>query len=97
MHIAVFFGHVSSFWDGSHLTIDETIDTEAGHPEIVRYAYTYIRNGVHIFRYDNAPHYPTLKTFPHHKHIGPQETAEAAEQPTLSQVFREIERILSIE
>lgn len=83
------------FWDGSHLTIDEVIDTGSGYPEILRYSYTYVRGGEHVFRYDNAPHYPDLETFPHHKHVGPDETVEASEPPTLNQIFREIEHILT--
>ncbi len=78
------------FWDGSRLTIEEAISTERGYPEILRYSYTYTRTGQHIFRYDNAPHHPGLPTFPHHKHIGPDETATPAEKPSLSQVFVEI-------
>ncbi len=84
------------FWDGSNLTIDEVVDTRAGYPEILRYSYTYLgRDNTHVFRYDNAPHYPDLSTFPHHQHHGPNETPTAAEQPTLNQVLREIEHILS--
>lgn len=45
------------FWDGSCLTIDEVVDTQAGYPEILRYSYTYVRNNEHVFRYDNAPHH----------------------------------------
>ncbi|MFQ5343858.1 MAG: DUF6516 family protein [Anaerolineae bacterium] len=83
------------FWDGSHLTIDEIIDTEAGYPEILRYSYTYVKGSQHVFRYDNAPHYPDLDTFPHHKHIGPDESPQASGSPTLSQVLREIEQSLT--
>ncbi|HEY86110.1 MAG TPA: hypothetical protein G4N96_13475 [Chloroflexi bacterium] len=82
------------FWDGSRLLIDEVIDTEAGYPEILRYSYAYLQQNTNVFRYDNAPHHPELATFPHHKHIGPNEIPIAAERPTLSQVFKEIERIL---
>jgi hypothetical protein len=85
-----------SFWDESHLTIDEVIDTASSYPEVLRYAYTYIKGNKHIFRYDNAPHYPDFPTFPHHKHIGPNETAQASEKPTLSQVFKEIEQFLNV-
>ena len=85
-----------SFWDESYLTIDEVIDTTPGYPEILRYSYTYIKGDEHIFRYDNAPHYPNLPTFPHHKHIGPDEIPQASEKPTLSQVFKEIEQILNV-
>jgi hypothetical protein len=83
-----------SFWNDSYLTIDEVVDTVAGYPEILRYSYTYIKENKHIFRYDNAPHYPDLPTFPHHKHIGPNETPQASEKPALSQVFKEIEQFL---
>jgi len=83
------------FWDGSHLTIDEIIDTEPGYPEILRYAYTYVQDEQHVFRYDNAPHYPDLTTFPSHKHVGPDEHPEPAAQPALKQVFEEVERILT--
>ncbi len=82
------------FWDGSHLTIDKVVDTQAGYPEILRYSYTYIRNNEHIFRYDNAPHHLNLKNFPHHKHTGPKEIPETSDQPSLKHIFREIEQIL---
>ncbi len=84
-----------SFWDESHLTIDEVIDTTSGYPEILRYSYTYVKGQIHLFRYDNAPHYPALPTFPHHKHIGAEEIPQAALKPTLSQGFKEIEQILT--
>ncbi len=62
------------FWDGSHLTIDEVIDTTAGHPEVIRYSYACVKDDVNIFRYDDAPHHPELSTHPDHQHIGPNET-----------------------
>ena len=84
------------FWNDSHLTLDEVIDTETRFPEVLRYSYTYIESdGQHIFRYDNAPHYPQLSTFPHHRHYGPNEIAEASEQPTLGHILKEIERFLT--
>jgi hypothetical protein len=82
------------FWDGSCLAIDEIIDTEAGYPDILRYSYTYVKEDEHVFRYDNALHHPGLENFPHHKHVGPEETPESSEQPSLKQVFGEIGRIL---
>lgn len=84
-----------SFWDSSFLTIDEVIDTKLGYPEILRYSYTYLKGSEHIFRYDNAPHYPELPTFPHHKHVGPNEIPQASQKPTLNQVFKEIEDLLN--
>ena len=52
------------------------------------YRYQYIQKRRSIFRYDNAPHYPHLPTFPHHKHVG--DKVMAAEAPTLKQVLGEI-------
>ncbi|MEB3778930.1 MAG: DUF6516 family protein [Desulfurococcales archaeon] len=36
---------------------------------IAKYSYTLLHSGEKvILRYDNAPHHPYIKTFPHHKH-----------------------------
>jgi len=82
------------FWDGSYLALYETVSTELGYPVRIRYAYTYIREGQRVFRYDNAPHHPEIVTFPHHKHIGPTDRLTPADQPSLSQVLAEIENWL---
>jgi hypothetical protein len=42
-----------------------------------------------LFRYDNAPHFPDLASFPHHKHL-PDDTVES-EKPTIFQVLKESE------
>lgn len=78
------------FWDGSFLDIYEVVSTELGYPVRVNYAYTYLREGQRVFRYDNAAHHPEIITFPHHKHIGPQDRLAPAEQPSLSRVLAEI-------
>lgn len=39
-------------------------------------------------------HYPDFGNFPHHKHLGPDETPEPSQQPRLNQVFAQIEEIL---
>lgn len=82
------------FWDGSNLGIYEVVNTELGYPVRVHYAYTYIREGQCIFRYDNAPHHPEIVTHPHHKHTGPADHLAPADQPSLSQVLAEIENWL---
>lgn len=56
------------FWDDSYLDLYEVVSTELGYPVRVHYAYAYLRDEQHIFRYDNAPHYPGILTFPHHRH-----------------------------
>lgn len=79
------------FWDSSYLDLYEVVSTELGYPVRVHYAYTYIREGQRVFRYDNAPHHPEIATHPHHKHIGPTDRLAPADQPSLSQVLAEIE------
>ena len=79
------------FWDGSFLDIYETISTELGYPVRISYAYTYLRDGKRVFRYDNAPHHPEIVTFPHHKHLGADERLAPTDQPTLGQILTEIE------
>jgi hypothetical protein len=61
------------FWNQSYLDIHETVNTELGYPVRIHYAYTFIDNGAQVFRYDNAPHHRDMITFPHHKHIGPED------------------------
>jgi hypothetical protein len=78
------------FWDDSFLDIYEAVSTELGYPVRVSYAYTYLREGKRVFRYDNAPHHPEIITFPHHKHIGPHDRVAPADQPSLGRVLAEI-------
>ncbi|MEW5717590.1 MAG: DUF6516 family protein [Chloroflexota bacterium] len=86
-----------TFWDGSRLAISESIDTSAGYPEKTDYSYHYTRGEQTVFRYDSAPHYPEIATFPHHKHVGAREEPIAAAPPTLSVVFAEAEEYLTKE
>jgi len=65
-----------------------------GYPVRIHYAYTFIQNGVHIFRYDNAPHHRNILTFPHHKHVDSDERPIPSDQPTLNQVIIEIDALL---
>jgi len=43
-----------------------------------------------IFRFDNAPHYPKIKSFPHHLH-SISEVSESVE-PTIYQVLQKIKK-----
>jgi hypothetical protein len=65
-----------------------------GYPVRINYAYTYLHNDQLIFRYNNAPHHPEIATHPHHKHIGPENRLAPADQPSLGQIFTEIEGLL---
>jgi len=81
------------FLDGSQLQVVEKLVVERFTIRKVRYAYHYQRAaGDLVFRYDNVPHYPNIKTFPHHKHVG--DTVVPARPPDLSEVLREIDGIM---
>ena len=45
-----------------------------------------------ICRWDNAPHYPKIKTFPHHKHNGTKENVLPSDEITLKKVLEVIEK-----
>jgi len=42
---------------------------------IIRYSYQLLVNNEGVLRYDNTPHHPEIRTYPHHKHekgkVGP--------------------------
>lgn len=83
------------FWDDSFLDLYEVVSTELGYPVRVSYAYTYLRLGQRVFRYDNAPHHGDIITYPHHKHVGPSDRLAPSDQPSLHQVLTEIEAWLN--
>ena len=58
-----------------------------------RYAYHYQdKDDELIFRYDNVPHHPEVKTHPHHKHVGNK--ILPTQPPDLSEVLREIDEMI---
>lgn len=58
------------FWEGSLLEFSETLSVRNMILVKTRYAYHYQDSQEQLlFRYDNAPHYPEITTFPHHKHV----------------------------
>ncbi len=64
----------ADFIDGSRLFAFEFVDARLRR---LRYSYHYQdASGDLIFRYDNAPHHPEVRTHPHHKHT-PQGVVEA--------------------
>jgi hypothetical protein len=38
-------------------------------------------------RWDNAPHYPDILTFPHHVHVGPSDHVESSEDMNIAKAF----------
>lgn len=92
--IGVKFSSEVRFYDGSRLSIVEQLEP-VGKRDYHRVAYKFHyqdKDGNLIFRYDNAPHYPYLSTFPAHKHVG--DTVVEAEPPDLNDVLTEIDAIL---
>ena len=80
--------------NGSHLSVVEQLEP-VGKRDFNRVAYKFHyqdQDGVLIFRYDNAPHYPHLATFPDHKHVG--DTVVETEPPDLNDVLTEIDGII---
>lgn len=58
------------FTDNSLLEISEAIQITGNTFQRISYRYHYQSSvGELIFRYDNAPHHPEIKTYPHHKHL----------------------------
>lgn len=81
------------FHDDSQLQVVEKLIVERFTILKARYTYHYQRaDSSLVFRYDNVPHHPEIKTHPHHKHIG--DSIVATQPPDLSEVLREIDAIL---
>jgi len=55
---------------------------------LLKYSYAYIKDNMSFLRYDNAPHYKELKSFPHHKHY--KDTINELEEPSLKEFVREL-------
>ena len=82
------------FFNKSVLHFREYADVQN---DIVLYMYAYQyqnAENIMIFRYDNTPHFPSLHTFPHHKHDGSESNVISAIQPNLTSVLYEIQQIL---
>ncbi|MDX2249158.1 MAG: DUF6516 family protein [Bacteroidia bacterium] len=79
------------FTDDSRLDFAEVKDTD--HESKIKYRYHYMNNENElIFRYDNAPHYPELESFPHHKHT--QDGVYPCSEPEIDNVLSEIEPLV---
>lgn len=88
------FTAVLRFFDGSLLSIEEEVEEFSDQiVKKLRYKYHYQDTENHlIFRYDNVPHHPSIRTFPHHKHEGMK--IVASDPIDLSQVLLEIDQRL---
>ena len=60
---------------------------------IEAYSYYWLRpDETVIIGWDNAPHHQSLKTFPHHRHIG--DKIEESQEKKMSQVLKFIKKFL---
>jgi hypothetical protein len=78
------------FYNGYLLELNESIifKDEVRH---LRYRYHLQDKGKNlVFRYDNTPHFPNLKSFPHHKHL--KDEVIAIDKPSVVSVIREARR-----
>jgi hypothetical protein len=75
------------FYSGYLLELNESIAFE-GEVRHLGYRYHFQDKEKNlIFRYDNTPHFPNLKSFPHHKHL--KDVVIATDKPPLVRVINE--------
>lgn len=83
-----------TFLDFSQFVIFEFIRLYSQKINIEKYRYHYMNSKNElIFRYDNAPHYYNIQTYPHHKHITYNKVIPSP-QKSISDVFNEIEKFI---
>lgn len=56
--------------------------------KVRRYSFHVFKNGEMIMRWDNAPHFPSVKTFPHHKHY--KSSVSESKEMTIEMVLDEL-------
>lgn len=79
--------------DGSTLHFMEFVNVKVA---VNRYKYAYHYQDATeslVFRYDMAPHYQDIGTFPHHKHLANGQVLDAS-SPSLADVLEEIEGLV---
>jgi hypothetical protein len=77
------------FYDHSRLFLFELVTVENRKSYVEKYRYHYQNaEGKLIFRWDNAPHFPKLKSFPHHLHIA--DKVKESTQPTIHNVLNQV-------
>lgn len=91
-HVAHISGFVV-FRTGWILEFDEIIEQDTIHIIKRKYRYHLMdKQKSLIFRYDNVPHFPNIKSYPHHKHI--RNDVINSKNPDLLEVIYEVEILL---
>jgi peptidoglycan/xylan/chitin deacetylase (PgdA/CDA1 family) len=83
------------FPKGQMLEWNEAVIVEEGDVDHLAYRYHFqARDNKVIFRYDNTPHFPGLKTFPHHTHL--PDNVLPANRPSVLKVLDEVIKALKL-
>jgi len=81
------------FSDNSLLEVSESIQIKDNTLQWISYRYHYQNSvGGLIFRYDNAPHHPEIKTHPNHQHL--LDNVLESSHPGIETVLKEIKEYL---
>jgi hypothetical protein len=77
------------FFSGYLLEFNEAVIIKNGQIDHLSYRYHLqdIQNKL-VFRYDNAPHFPGLENFPHHKHL--PDKVESTKKISIVEVIKEV-------
>lgn len=76
--------------NGSELILLEYTTISRERPIVLRYRFQWQASGELIARWNNAPHHPEVKTFPHHKHVKDEDKPKPSEVTSLISVLKEI-------
>lgn len=79
------------FQSGYLLELNEAIVVESGSIRHLGYRYHFqdSQNQL-VFRYDNTPHFPEFKNFPHHKHLPDPDKVVDVEEPSIFKIIEEV-------
>jgi hypothetical protein len=81
------------FVSGHLLEFNESVIIEEGQINHLSYRYhLQDKQNKLVFRYDNAPHFPTLANFPHHKHL--PDKVDSTKKISIAEAIREASLII---
>lgn len=69
--------------------------SESSGTDFRRYSYHLQKGDKMVKRWDNSPHWKSLKTFPYHVHQGNNLEPEESPEVFIEDVLREVEKLLS--
>ena len=60
------------------------------------YSYHVMKEERMVRRWDNAPHWPDMKTFPHHLHLGSEKNVSECREVFVEDVLNEMKTIIEL-